>query len=168
MVIKCLLILVLVLIPTIIGLEKSRKYEQREQILRESVMMFKRMSNDIRYSLTALPNAIEASRQDLKSCLKDVMGSISTSILNSTYTEKFISNEINNISPLKSYDKQVISNCMTLLGTSDVESQINIMDNAIKTIEDLEIEAKEEKNKNSKLYRTIGLVTGLMLAIVVI
>ncbi len=168
MAIKCVLVLVLVSIPTIIGIKKARKYEQREQILRESKVLFRRISNDISYNLTTLPNAIEASRQDFTSDLKDVMGSISTSILENTYSEEMVVHEINNMLALKPYDKQIISNCITSLGTSDVESQVGIMNNTIKTIEDLESDAKEEKNKNSKLYRTIGLVAGLMLAIVII
>lgn len=168
MLIKCMLVFVLILIPTIIGIKKSRTYEMRERVLRESKVLFRRISNDIRYNLTTLPNAIEASRQDLTSSLKDVMGSISTAILENTYSKELVSDEINSIISLKPYDKQVISNCISSLGTSDIDSQLNIMNNTIKTIEDLEGDAKEEKNKNSKLYRTIGLVTGLMLAIVII
>lgn len=167
MVIKCIFVMLIIAIPTIIGLKKSRRYDEREQVLKESALIFKRISRDIKYNLTTVPNAIEASRQDLTTDLKDILGSISTSILDNTYSEMKVSGEIAGITVLKPYDKQVIANGISTLGTTDVDTQLNILENTIVTIEDLEKEAKEDKNKNSKLYRTLGLVTGLMLAIVV-
>lgn len=167
MVIKSIFVMLIVAIPTIIGLKKSRKYEEREQVLRESKLVFKRISREIKYNLTAVPNAIEVARQDLNTILKDVLGSISTSILDNTYSKMNVSGEIASITALKPYDKQVIANGISTLGTTDIDTQLNILENTIVTIEDLENEAKKDKDKNSKLYRTLGLVTGLMLAIVV-
>lgn len=168
MVIKICLVVLVVIIPTLIGLKRARKYEQREQVLRESLVLFRRVSNDIKYNLSTVPNAIEASRQDFKTILKDVLGSISTAILDNTYSDMAVTSEIGSITCLLPYDKQVITNAILSLGTTDVDSQLGILNSTIDIIQDLEKEAGAEKVKNSKLYRTIGLVTGLMFAIVVI
>lgn len=168
MFVKYIFVVLVIAIPSIIGLKKSRKYEQREQVLKESEVLFKRISQDMKYSLTTIPNAIEGARQDFNTMLKDILGSISTAILNNTYSDMEVIGEIDTLPALKPYDKQVISKGITSLGTSDIDTQLNIIQNTIGIIQELEEEARADKNKNSKLYRTLGLVTGLMLAIIVI
>lgn len=168
MVIKLIFVLLIITIPSIIGLKKSRKYEQREQLLKESLTLFKRIRREMKYTLTTVPNAIEAARQDLSTALKDVLGSISTAILDNTYSDEKVAGEVATLTALKAYDRQVITSGITTLGTSDIDTELNMIQNTIDIIEELEKEAGIDKNKNSKLYRTLGLVTGLMLAIIVI
>ena len=54
------------------------------------------------------------------------------------------------------------------MGRSDIEGQINIIQNTINILENQINEANEIKNTNSKLYRTIGIISGLMLVIIFI
>ena len=57
---------------------------------------------------------------------------------------------------------------MKNLGRSDIDGQINIIQNGIKVLENQIIEASDIKNKNSKLYKTVGIITGVMIVIICI
>lgn len=166
--VKVLLVLCVVILCSIIGIKKAKKFEEREEIIREGITLFKRIENDIKYTLNTLPNAIEISRQDFKTEFKDILGCISVSLLDNSYSEEQVISRIDELKSLKPYDKQVLSNGLLTLGTTDIDTQINLINNTINTLTEILCDAKVEKIKNSKLYRTIGLVTGMMIAIVII
>lgn len=168
MFLKIILVMCVVTIPTLIGLNKAKNYAKRESVLRDSITFFKRLQTEIEYNLTNLPNAIEEARQDLTEEIKYVLGNISMAILDGSYSDILVVNLVDSLTFLQPYDKQVITKGITSLGKSDVTSQINIISCAVANLIELVPEAKEEKVRNSKLYRTVGLVAGLMLAIIVI
>lgn len=165
---KLFLAICIVVFAAIVGIRKAKYYEEREQVIRDSILLFNRVENDIKYNLTILPNAIESARQGLNSKLKDVLGSIVISLLEYNHSDSTIVQEINSLDCLKPYDKQIISQGIISLGNADKETQINLINGTIATLNEIVSEAKEEKIKNAKLYRTVGIVTGLMLAIVIV
>ena len=102
---------------------------------------------------------------------KDAIGQIVVDMLESDMyenTNQSIVNNINNINELTGYDKNLIITTLKNLGKSDLETQINILENSKYAIEEQIKEAEEVKNKNSKLYKTIGTVVGIMVVIVLI
>ena len=54
------------------------------------------------------------------------------------------------------------------LGRSDLDGQINIIENGINIIENQIKEANDIKIKNSKLYKTVGVIAGIMIVIICI
>lgn len=153
---------------TILGILKSKKYETREQVLRESILLFSGIENEIKYSLTTLPNAIEMVRQNMKTQLRDVLGAISVNMLEGKCKANDTFYELDNLTELTPYDKQIISQGLGMLGTSDVEGETGIIKLTISNLESQVTDANENKKKNSKLYKTMGMATGLMIAIVFI
>ena len=87
---------------------------------------------------------------------------------NFNYIEGSIEKNIIEIESLEKYDKDIIISTFKNLGRSDIEGQINIIQNTINILENQIVEANEIKNTNSKLYKTIGLITGIMLVIIFI
>lgn len=158
----------LVLVSAMIGIKKARKYEDREYILRESITFFKGLENEIKYMLSTMPNAIESLRQGMNTMLKPVLGAISIDMVSNNISSCKIAEEVARLDCLSNYDRQVISNGIINLGSSDVDGQIGIIQNTVSVLETQVSEAYEDKNKNVKLYRTIGVVAGLMIAIVFI
>lgn len=158
----------IVICGTLIGIRKAKRFENREKILRESITFFKTLKTEIKYMMTTLPNAIESARVNLVTSLKDSMGAISVSMLNGDISEHSISSNVENIDELLPYDKQVITNGIHMLGSSDIESEINIVDNTIDLLINQYVEAKDIRQKNSKLYKTVGLVMGVMIAVIFI
>lgn len=161
----------LVVICTILGIKKAKKYEMREYILNDYITTFKSLENDIKYMLVSLPDAIEKIRHMVRDDIKDVLGAISVHMINESdinSMNKKVMNEINSMYELTSYDKEIIYQGFSNLGKADVESQVSIIQNTVTSLSRQLNEANDEKNKNFKLYRTLGTAVGLMLAIVFI
>lgn len=170
-VVKIIISISIVCITAYIGTYKARKLKQREYILREMVTFLKLVENEIKYMMNILPNAYEIARQKLSTELKIKIGQIVVDMLDSenlTYIDGSIEKNISDIESLDKYDKEVIISTLKNLGRSDVEGQINIIQNTINILENQISEANEIKNTNSKLYKTIGIITGLMLVIIFI
>lgn len=161
----------IVVICTILGIKKSKRYEIREHMLQDFVTTFKSLENDIKYMLISLPDAIENVRHGLNTSIKDTLGAISVAMLDSGNSEemnKKINSEIHSVYELNSYDKEIIYQGLINLGKADSGTQIAIINSTIVNLNSRLAEAREEKTKNFKLYRTLGTAIGLMIAIVFI
>ncbi len=161
----------IVVVTTYIGFLVAKKLQKREETLRETILFFDMVENEIRYMLNVLPNAYESARQRLKGDLKIVIGQIVVDMLASDNYElsgKTISSNINLLKELTSYDKEVIISTLKNLGRSDVDAQVNILENAKRTIQVQIDEAIEYKNKNSKLYKTVGTIAGMIIVIILV
>lgn len=170
-VLKLSLSLCIILLCGYFGFLKSKKLALREQILREMVIFLNLVKNDILYMMNILPNAYEIARQKLNTSLKIAIGKIVVDMINLnsiTGLEQSITKNISDMEDITKYDKEVFISTLKNLGRSDLESQLNIIDNSISIIENQIKEANEIKLKNSKLYKTVGVITGLMIVIVFI
>lgn len=171
LVVKLGICIAIVLICTILGMKKSKKYETREKVIIDFITAFKSIENDIKYMLISLPDALEKVRHTLNTETKDVLGAISVLMLSNIQTNdmnKKINEEINSINELNSYDKEIIYQGISNLGKADADTQIGIIDNTVINLNNQLSEANSEKLKNCKLYRTLGTAVGLMIAIVFI
>ncbi len=168
---KLVLSALIIAITGYIGVYNARKLKTREYILREMVTFLELVKNEITYMLSILPNAYESARQKLTTRLNVAIGQIVVDMLSfdtKEIVEQSIVKNISAISELTDYDKNVFISTLKNLGRSDLDSQINIIDNNIKIIENQIKEANEYKLKNTKLYRTVGVITGLMIVIICI
>ena len=67
---------------------------------------------------------------------------------------------------IKQEDKDILKRLGKLLGQTDVEGQISEIE-VTQSFLDTQIEkAEEEKKKNQKMYKTLGIVTGLVFVII--
>ena len=168
---KILISLLIIAICSYFGINKARSLSKRENILKDTLTFFNLTENEINYNLSILPNAYEIARQNVSSPLKETIGQIVVDMLESDNYENCNQSIVNNISKIESltyYDKNIIISALKNLGRSDLTSQINIIENTKKIINEQIKEAEENKNKNSKLYKTVGTVVGIMAVIVLI
>lgn len=154
-----------------LGVYKSKKLRDREYILRDMVTFLGLVENEIRYMMSILPNAYESSRQKLLTSLKTAIGQIVVDMLSSDSdigTDQSIVKNISSLEGLTDYDKNVFISTLKNLGRSDLDGQINIIKNGINIIENQIKEANDIKIKNSKLYKTVGVIAGIMIVIICI
>lgn len=154
-----------------IGIYKSKALKSREYILRDMVTFLGLVENEIKYMLSILPNAYESARQKLITSLKDKMGIIVVDMLNlenEYLIDQSIVKNISDIKEITDYDKNVFISTLKNLGRTDLEGQINIIENGINIIENQIKEANDIKLKNSKLYKTVGAIAGIMIVIICI
>lgn len=166
-ILKIVLAIIIIGITTYLGILKSKRLYDREYILREMVSFLIGVQNEIKYCLSLLPNAYEAARMGLKTNLKYAIGNIAVDMLKDEEfaVDRSIVDNISNIDGLTIYDKNVIASTLKNLGKSNVEGQINIIQNSISTLQNQIKEANEVKLKSSKMYRTIGMLSGLIIVV---
>lgn len=168
--IKIIIAIAILFITSYMGMELANSLKSREEVLTDMITFLRLVQNEMMYMLNSLPTAYEMSRQRLNTELKNVLGAISLDMskLGTGKVDASITNNINSIKSLNEYDKEIIISTLKNLGRSDLESQYNIIENAISIINKQIKEANEIKNKNSKVYKTIGVITGLMIVIIFI
>lgn len=163
--------ILIVTITTYIGFFKSNKLTRREHILKDMITFLNLVENELKYMMSILPNAYEASRQKLTTDLSICIGQIVVDMLtfeNTDIIDKSICDNISKLQELTNYDKNVIISTLKNLGRSDLESQINIIKNCKEILEGQIKEAVDVKISNSKVYRTVGVITGIMLVVIFI
>lgn len=168
--IKIVISIVILCITSYIGIELASSLKEREEILIDMITFLKMVENEMIYMLNSLPNAYEISRQKLNSKLKDVIGAIVIDMTNYGVDkiDSSITNNINNLTALEEYDKEIIISTLKNLGRSDLSSQNNIIENGIAIIKNQIKEARSIKYKNSKVYKTIGIISGLIIVVIFI
>lgn len=168
--IKILICIAIVCITSYMGIELASSLNKREKILIDMVTFLKLVQNEMKYMLNGIPNAFEKSRQNLNSSLKYSIGAIVVDM--EKYGVKNVDNSIdiniNSITELSSYDKQLVISTLKNLGRSDIESQNNIITNAIEILQRQIKEARDKKEKNTKVYRTVGIISGLLIIVIFI
>lgn len=158
-------------ISTYIGILKSNKLKMREQILREMVTFLGLVENEMQFMMSILPNAYESARQKLSTPLKETIGKIVVDMLSCeeiSLMDQSIVKHVSMMESLNEYDRNVFISTLQNLGRSDLNSQMNIIENGIHILQNQIKEANDVKIKNSKLYKTVGTIAGIMIVIIFI
>lgn len=168
--IKIIISISILCITSYIGIEMASSLKSREEILTDYITFLRLVQNEMIYMANSLPVSFEMARQRINSRLKDAIGAIvlDMSEFGISKVDMSISNNINLLDELNDYDKDIIISTLKNLGRSDINSQNNIIENAISIVEKQIKEANENKVRSSKVYRTMGVITGLIIVVIFI
>ena len=171
--VKILLLIVIFSLCTSIGILHGRSFSTRLDNLIYLEQCIKILETEIVYGSTPLPQALtnvynkghprisfifEEIRKDL---LRNKRGDVYSSFIS---IENLLFNRLN----LKKIDIDTFISLGRVLGSSDREDQEKNFKITLKQVSGLILEAREEKNKNEKLYRTLGFITGIGIIIILI
>ena len=168
--IKIIISIAILCITSYIGIEMAKSLKSREEILTDFITFLRMIQNEMVYMANSLPVSLEISRQRLSSKLKDVIGAIALDIseYGSNKVDMSITSNVNTLEELNDYDKDIIISTLKNLGRSDIDSQNNIIENAITIVQKQIKEANTNKVKSSKVYKTVGVITGLIIVVIFI
>jgi len=170
---KLFLLLIIFSTCTSIGFFYGNKFSNRFENLVYLQQCLKILETEIIYGATPLPDALsnvynkgnikvsfifEEIKKDL---LKNKRDQIYESFL---YVKGLLYEKLY----LKKPDVEVFISLGRVLGTSDREDQQKNFILILNQIKTLILEAKEEKNRNEKLYRSLGLITGVGIIILLV
>ncbi|MEG0221725.1 MAG: stage III sporulation protein AB [Clostridia bacterium] len=161
---KCIIGGALVLLCTYLGILKGNTYTNREYILRDINNILKRIKNEVNYTQNTMPSSIKEAVIDMNEALKKIFNEIAESMLKDESKEDIVSK----IEFIKPYDKQIISSCVNSLGKADIETENLVIDSCINALEVQIEDAKEEKIKNAKLFKSLGTLCGIAIFIILI
>ena len=167
MILKFIISILIIYICTYIGIYKAKTYEQREKELKK-----------IKNSLAFFKSKIEFTYEPIE----EVFNGISKSIY--IHKDNIFKNTINKLNEtdlntswntaveeaiyFNKEDKEVLKMFGKLLGKTDKKGLIGEIEITMEFIEKQIDTAELEKNKNSKLYKSLGILCGLGIVIIFI
>ena len=165
-IIKFINLIGILLICIYLGNYKAKSYEIRTSEL-----------NKFQNALIMFKSKIEFTYEPIKNIFEDISKIIyekeENIFLNSIRNEKEISSSwVNSTIKIKNgfnnEDKEIIKMLGKMLGKTDVKGQVNEIDLCISLVERQLKKAEKEKEKNVKLYKTMGIILGLGICIILI
>ena len=164
--VKTILLFAIFSLSTGIGILISKMYENRVKELRQFKNILNIIKTKIKFTYEPLADIFKQISKDNTTEIEKVFGQMANQI--TYYPAKKVWEECiqeADIS-LRQEDKEVLKRLGKLLGQTDVDGQISEIE-VTENFLDMQIEkAEEEKKKNQKIYKTLGIVTGLVFVII--
>lgn len=165
---KCVLLILVFVVATYIGILSASKYKNRVVDLKEMQSALNMLGTKIKFTYSPLPDIFEEISEHVNPNISHVfrMASIKMDSMNATDAwEQAIDISYTN---LNKEDISTVKGLGKLLGKTDVEGQISEIELVKKFLEIQIDKAENECNKNEKLYKTLGIVSGMGIVIILI
>lgn len=163
---KYILLLVIFALSTAIGLLIAKSYQNRVVELKEFKNILNIMKTKIKFTYEPLAEIFKQISKDNESEVEKIFGQMANQI--TYYQAKDVwENCIQDADiSIKQEDKDILKKLGKLLGQTDIEGQISEIE-VIENFLDMQIEnAEDERKKNQKMYKTLGIVAGLVFVII--
>ena len=149
-----------------VGILFSMKYSNRVNELKDFKNAFNIFKTKLRYTYAPLDEIFMDISKSIKSIVGETFLDICSNMKIQNATESF-NNAIdtNNLS-LTVEDKETIKNLSKLLGKTDIEGQMSEINQFLLLLKEQIKNAEEEKNKNAKMYKSLGTIIGLAIVII--
>ena len=155
-------------LSTAIGFLISKSYQNRVVELKEFKTILNIMKTKIKFTYEPLAEIFKQIAKDNDTEIEKIFGQMANQL--SYYQVKEVwENCIQDADiSIKQEDKDVLKKLGKLLGQTDVEGQISEIE-VTENFLNMQIEnAEEEKKKNQKIYKTLGVVAGLVFVIILV
>lgn len=172
-VLKSILLLLIFLTCSIIGYLYGKSFSLRLENLIILEQCIKILETEVVYGLTPLPEALSNVHKKGKVKVSYIFSEIKNDLIKNKrggVYDSFLSVEdklYNNLN-FKKEDVETFLSLGRVLGTSDRTDQQKNFILVSNQIAAQIFEAREEKNKNEKLYRNLGVITGTAIIILLI
>lgn len=151
-----------------IGILKSQKYVQRVKELKGFKTGLNIFKTKIKFTYEPIPEIFKQISEKVDSEIGDVFKLAIKQMKNTTANEAW-STAIN-VSTLniEEEDKNVLKGLGNLLGQTDIKGQINQIELTDNFLDEQISKAEMQKEKNERLYRSLGMIIGIAIVIVLI
>ena len=149
-----------------IGMLISKRYEERVNELKEFKNALNMFKTKVKFTYEPIPEIFEEISKSLDSKPGKIFKLASINMKLVTAGEAWnmaVDTELLNINE---EDKSILKNLSKLLGQTDVEGQINQIDLTNNFLDEQIKKAENDRAKSEKLYRTLGMIIGLAIVII--
>lgn len=164
--IKYILLIAIFGLSTGIGILISKSYENRVIELKEFKNILNIIRTKMKFTYEPLAEIFRQISKDNETDIEKIFGQMANQL---TYyqTKEVWENCIQNSDiSIKQEDKDILKKLGKLLGQTDIDGQISEIE-VTQNFLDIQIgKAEEEKKKNQKMYKTLGVVAGLVFVII--
>ncbi len=160
-IIKYICLIMILTISFFIGYLISKKYSSRVNELKEIQIALDILENKIKFTYEPLKEIFKEMKRLLKGNIAELFGTVSSN-LEENIVESAFSKAIKDVKTnLLDEDLEVIKNLSKTLGKTEKDGQVSQIELAKTFIESQIKKAEKEEEKNSKLYKTLGVTIGL-------
>jgi stage III sporulation protein AB len=169
---KLLGAILVLLAGTLTGWIQARRYAVRPSEIRRLILSLQRLETEIAYGFTPLPEALRRigaqSREPLNKLYREAADAMEAP-RNWTARDSlhFSLKENWKYTSMKAAEKEVLHQLAFTLGTSDRLHQQHHIQSAVKALEAEEVQALEEQGRYEKMSRSLGLLVGAFIVILI-
>lgn len=167
-VIKLFLYVLIISTSSTIGIMLSQKYVKRVDELKAFKSALVMLKTKIRYTYAPICEIFTDISKSLKGNVSNLFENACIQIEEKGATDGFcVALEMTNLNVTKE-DRQVMETLSKLLGKTDVEGQINEIELVQSFLETQIEKAEVQREKNAKLYKTLGVICGVGIVIILL
>ncbi|WP_151734337.1 stage III sporulation protein SpoIIIAB [Paenibacillus tengchongensis] len=163
---------VVILAGTLAGFLRAAQYADRPRHIRGLIAALQRLETEIKYGYTPLPEALrrigEQSKEPLRALFMTAAREMSPP-LDKTPEAAFAKamDDHWKAASLKAAEREVIRQLSCTLGTSDRMDQGNHIGLALQQLKQEEAAAREDQGKYEKMSKSLGLLLGALIVILI-
>lgn len=170
-IIKGMILLMILGACTLIGMLISGKYKARVYDLQEMKNALSMFETKVRYTYEPVPEIFKQISESFRSNPSSVSNIFKIASENMKYKPAGdawnLALEVSN-NNMNQEDIKTLKNLHKLLGKTDVEGQLSEIELTTSFLDIQITQAIKEKEKNEKLYKTLGTVVGLAIVIILV
>jgi len=162
----------IVLAGMLAGLQRARQYADRPRHIRALIAALQRLETEIMYGFTPLPEAMRRIGLQVKEPLKNFF--VTTAEEMSPPNDRSAQDAIGRAmeahwktTAMKGTEKEIIRQLSCTLGTSDRSNQSTHIALALQQLKQEETVAREDQGKYEKLSKSLGLLLGVFIVILI-
>jgi stage III sporulation protein AB len=156
---------------TLFGFLKAAHYVRRPKQIRSLISALGRMETEIMYALTPLPEAFASLSKQVAEPLSSLFRITSERLSKSDgkSTREIWQWSVNDVwtrTSMKQAEQEVVLQLGTVLGLTDRSDQIKHLRLAISQLQTEETESREEQSRYEKMWKSLGVLIGALIVIV--
>lgn len=158
---------------TMIGFYQANQYINRPRQIRQMIHALQRLETEIHYGYTPLPDALEKISKMISHPIGSIFHDIKNQLIDNLGTtvmmawQECFQNHWKKTS-FKNTEKEMILQVGSTLGISDREDQIKHLRLAISQLQSEEEMAKEDQYRYAKMWRSLGMLIGVLVVIIML
>ena len=167
-ILKYILLLIIFVLSAAIGITISKMYENRVKELQEFKEMLNIIKTKIKFTYEPLASIFTCLSKDGNTNIEKIFEEMAYRIeffdVKTVWEDTIQEADIS----IKQEDKDILKRLGKLLGQTDVNGQVSEI-TLTQDFLDIQInKAEDERKKNQKLYKTLGIVAGFVFVIILI
>ena len=166
--IKTILLIAIFLMSTAIGIIISKMYENRVKELKQFKNTLNILKTKIKFTYEPLIDIFKQISQETSNKVEKIFENMTYKLsfgdVKNSWRDSIQEADIS----ITQEDKDVLKELGKVLGQTDAESQVSEIE-VTETFLDMQIEkAEEDRKKNQKIYKTLGILIGLFFVILLV
>jgi len=154
---------------TMFGFTVSNQYTNRPRHIRQLLQALQQLETEISYGMTPLPDAMHSIARKLQdplaSLFRKIAEELSSGSLTTNQSWNAAVDDCWHRTAMRSAEKEIFLQLGSTLGVSDREDQLKHLHLAMGQLKGEEEAAKEDQRRYAKMWRSLGMLGGALVVI---